>query len=570
MILHALKEYYDRKAADADAGIAPPGWEWKEIAYVVVLTPAGKLERLECTYEGSGKARRAKAFLVPKGVKKTSGIASNLLWDTPEYALGVVSKGKPERVPEQHASFIRRIGTLAVEDDEGIKALLAFLNDAGKVEALSGEGDFWRELQESGANLTFRLSGDPFILAGRPRVKAAIQAASTQTGEEKGICLVTGESDSIARMHSSIKGVWGAQTSGANIVSFNLSAFESFGKKQGNNAPVGQTAEFAYTTALNRLLDKDSTQRLQVGDASTVFWASKNTTFEAEFGAFFSEPPKDDPDRNVRAVAALLTSVHTGVYAITDKETRFYVLGLAPNAARIAIRFWHVGTVPEMASRFAQHFEDLEIVHGPKEPPVLSLFRLLVSIAAQGKADNIPPNLAGETMRSVLDGRPYPATLLQGAIRRLRADHEVTYPRAALIKATLNRSQRLTSDNPEKELQPMLDLDNQNIGYRLGRLFATLEKIQAEAQGSLNATIRDRFYGAASGTPATVFGTLLRLKNHHLAKLETGRRVNMERLLCEIMTGISDFPAHLSLADQGRFAIGYYHQTQAFYTKKAE
>ena len=569
MILQALKEYYDRKAADPESRIAPIGWEWKEIPYVAVLSPEGKLVQLECTYEGSGKARRGKRFLVPQSVKRANGIASNLLWDNPEYALGIVLKGKADRVPQQHAAFKKAIKELKGPSDSGIHAVITFLEDATKLEQLATQGETWTALQDPAVNLTFRLAGDATPIPNRTNVARAVESRAEAEGKDNTTCLITGEKDLLAVTHPAIKGVWDAQTAGANIISFNLKAFESFGKEQGGNAPVGKTAAFAYTTALNNLLGRDSSQRLQVGDASTVFWASKETKLEQELPSLFSEPPKDDPDRNTRAVADLLNSVKTGAYALTDKKTRFYVLGLSPNAARISVRFWHIGTVPEMAARFAQHFEDLEMAHGPKDSSTLSLFRLLVSTAANGKSDNIPPNLAGDTMRAILEGTPYPASLLQSTIRRIRAEHEITYARVSLIKSSLNRSQRLNPTS-EKPLLPMLDLENNNIGYRLGRLFAALEKIQGEAQNSLNATIRDRFYGAASGTPVTVFGNLMRLKNHHLAKLETRRRIHFERLLGEIMEAVLDFPAHLALADQGRFAIGYYHQMQAFFTKKTE
>lgn len=390
---------------------------------------------------------------------------------------------------------------------------------------------------------------------------------------EKSVCLVTGERDEVERLHPAIKGVWGAQTSGANIVSFNQPSFCSYAKEQGANSPVGKNAAFAYTTALNHLLGKDSRQRIQVGDASTVFWSSRETAFEAEVADFFGEPPKDDPDRGTRAVAALFKSVESGALAAKAGDVKFYVLGLAPNSSRIAVRFWIVDTVPNMAERFCRHFEDLKIIHGPRDPETLSLFRLLVSTAAQGKAENIPPNLAGDTMRAILTGLPYPQTLLQAAIRRIRADHDVSYPRAALIKACLNRSMRFNNATYTEEMKVSLDPNNMNVGYRLGRLFATLEKIQSDTNPGINATIRDRFYGAASSTPVTVFGNLLRLANHHLSKLEKekpGLAVVRKQLLGEVMGGIQDFPAHLALEDQGRFAVGYYHQMQDFFTSKSE
>ncbi len=283
---------------------------------------------------------------------------------------------------------------------------------------------------------------------------------------------------------------------------------------------------------------------------------------EELFPGLFSEPFKDNPDLGTAAVATLLKAPKTGAGSFEDDDTRFYVLGLAPNAARIAVRFWHVKTVGELAVNIRRHFDDLRIVHAPHEPETLSLFRLLVATAMLGKSENIPPNLGGDVMRSVIEGLPYPQTLLSGAIRRIRAEQEITYPRAAIIKACINRQ------SGKEELKVALDENNTNTAYRLGRLFAVLERIQERANPGINATIRDRYYGAASGTPVTVFSTLLKLKNHHLAKLENkGEAINYEKLLGQIIDGVIDFPAQLALQDQGRFAIGYYHQRQAFFTK---
>lgn len=574
MILQALKEYYDRKAADPESQMAPPGFEWKEIPFVIVLKPDGVPVSLSPTYEGEGKKRRAKRFLVPQAVKKTSGIAANLLWDNPEYVLGIVLKSRPERVVEQHAAFKQRIDDLGNFADDGLSAVKNFLERNNKEKLLQCFGDVWSQLQKEGGNVTFHLAGDAVIILERPDIKSAIAEVSAVHDEDnRSICLVTGQNEIIERLHTAIKGVYGAQTSGANIVSFNLNAFKSFGKDQGANAPVGKTAAVAYTKALNHLLAKDSMQRMQVGDASTVFWAEKANDIEQQIADFFGEPPKDDPDRGVRAVESLFKSIESGVFLTDENEkNRFYVLGLSPNASRIAIRFWIVDTVAGMAEKIKLHFDDLRIVHGPRDKDIFSLFRLLVSTAAQGKADNITPNLAGDTIRSILEGLPYPKTLLSAAVRRNRAEQEVTYCRAALIKACINRSTRFKNTSIKEELKMSLDENNTNIGYRLGRLFATLEKIQQEANPGINTTIRDRFYGAASGTPVAVFGNLMRLKNHHLAKLESaGRRVFFEKRLGQIIDGVEAkiaFPTHLSLEDQGRFAIGYYHQMQDFFTKK--
>ena len=517
MILQALYDYYERKSADPEAYMAPPGFEWKEIPFVIEIDTQGNPVQIEDTREGDGKKKRAKPFLVPKGEKKTSGVVANLLWDNAEYVLGVDTKGKPERVAEQHQAFIQKIELLltSTQTDDGLRSVLTFLK---RVNAVSlSKYAVWADITETNPNLTFRLHGDLDLICQRPVVAESIKAsqATESTGE---FCLVTGNTDEIERLHAAVKGVWGAQTSGANIVSFNLDAFNSYGKTQGGNAPVGKRVAFSYTTALNYLLRKGSPQRLQVGDASVVFWADRPTGLETGIVNIFGEPPKDDPDRNVKAVTSLYKAIDQGLLENNDGRAKFFTLGLSPNAARIAIRFWHHSTVAEMAGRIKGHFDDLAIERSPRDPPHLSLFRLLVSVATQGKADNITPNLGGDLMRSILTGLPYPHTLLSAAVRRIRAEHQVTYSRAALIKACINRAARYSYHTIKEELPMSLDEANINVGYRLGRLFAVLEKIQEEANPGINATIRDRYYGAASSRPVTVFSTLLKLKNHHLSK----------------------------------------------------
>ena len=572
MILQALKEYYDRKSLDTESQIAPFGFEWKEIPFIIVLKTDGNPVGINLTYEGEGKKRRAKKFLIPQAVKKASGIASNLLWDNPEYALGVVLKSKRTRVVEQHKAFKEKIDNLGDLKEEGLIAVKSFLRIENKEQILQSFGQAWQQLVDEAGNVTFKLAGDSCIIPERPKIRSAISDLAASNDQNKNsICLVTGLSEKFERLHPVIKGVYGAQSSGANIVSFNLDAFKSFGKAQGANAPIGEKSVFAYTTALNHLLSKDSSQRMLVGDSSTVFWAEKDSALEQQIPDLFGEPPKDDPDRGVKAVESLYKAIENGLYIIDGSdEKHFYVLGLSPNASRISVRFWIIDTVSGMAQKISQHFRDVSIVHSTRDKDVLSLFRILVSTAVLGKSDNISPNLAGETMRAILQGLPYPNTLLQAAIRRIRAEHEVTYPRAALIKACINRSTRFKNPHIKEELNMSLDENNTNIGYRLGRLFATLEKIQQEANPGINATIRDRFYGAASGTPSTVFGNLMRLKNHHLSKLENkGRKIFFEKLLSQIIDGVeaeTSFPSHLPIDDQGRFAVGYYHQMQKFFS----
>ena len=581
MILKALCDYYERKTGDPDVHMAPSGFEWKEIPFVIEIDVQGNPVQIEDTYGDEGKRKRAKAFLVPQGAKKSVNIAANLLWGTGEYVLGIPDQKKladqqskrkkaqyRDRLEEMRKAFVDKIRGLSesVHDDPAIRAVVKFC-ERSPCEALEKWKEVWEQIRMTNPNMTFRLHGDIDLVCQRQKVREYINAdqAMDSTGE---LCLVTGEMDEIERLHAAIKGVWGAQTSGANIVSFNLDAFNSYGKTQGANSPVGKRVAFSYTTALNYLLRKDSPQRLQVGDASVVFWADRHAELETLTRDIFGEPPKDDPDRNVRAVTSLYRAIDQGLLKNDDGKAKFFALGLSPNAARIAIRFWHYGTVAEMAGRIKRHFDDLAIERSPHDSPYLSLFRLLVAVATQGKADNIPPNLGGEVMRSILADLPYPQTLLSAAVRRIRAEHEVTYPRAALIKACINRATHYSNLAVKEEISMSLDEANTNVGYQLGRLFAVLEKIQEEANPGINATIRDRYYGAASSTPVTVFSTLLKLKNHHLSKLENrGRAVNLEKRIGAIMDGIDDFPAQLILENQGRFAIGYYHQRQDFFKK---
>ena len=532
MILQALYAYYQRKAAnDADA-VAPEGFEYKEIPFIIVIGRNGNFIDLQDTREKDGKGKlRAKTFLVPHNAGKTSGIKANLLWDNSEYVFGISLRGEEqEKITKRHQAFIDLLNKVFGVNpaDEGLAAIHAFLRDEHQKDKLIGH-PVWKDVESlKTGNFTFRLDGDIEIIAERSAVQNLIAANAAQNGsEKKGLCLVTGENEPIARLHPAIKGVRDAQTSGAYIVSFNERAYESYSytNLQGLNAPVGKSVAFAYTTALNILLGRDSRQRIQVGDASTVFWAEKDNPLEDALADFFNEAPKDDPDRGTEAVKALYSAPWAGNAPTESGDTKFYILGLAPNASRIAVRFWHVGTVAEIASNIRQHFEDMKICHADFQKPYLSLFRLLSSIAVREKGENVPPNLAGDTMKAILSGTSYPVTLLQAAVRRNRAAQNVSYSRAALTKACLNRANRYYNKD-ERELTMALDPDNMNIGYNLGRLFAVLEKVQEEANPGLNATIRDRYYGAASATPVAVFSTLMKLKNHHLSKLENRGRAH--------------------------------------------
>jgi CRISPR-associated protein Csd1 len=595
MILHALHDYYQRRQADPDPARRLPafGREHKEIGFILELDTEGGLVAISDVRTLDDKKRKVGTrHLVPKGVKKTSGVAANLLWDNAEYVLQVpdakklaaaTEKGKADdymaRLVEMKAAFKARVQALPapVLADAGIQAVLAFLS--GDTVTAAGRFEAFAELASSNAVLSFRLVGDEALVCQRPAVSPfLVEADDDADGEapadsSTAPCLITGQQAPVARLHTAIKGVWGAQSSGANIVSFNLDAFNSFGKAQGANAPVSQAAAFAYTTALNALLVKGSNQRLQVGDSSTVFWAQRPDPVEDWLAEIIGG---DDPDAHVQQVKALFEAVHRGGFDGGRGENRFYMLGLAPNAARIAIRFWHQAPLADLAQQIVAWFDDLRIARAPHDPEFPSLFRLLSAIALQGKADNIPPKLAGDIARAILTGGPFPVTWLNAAVQRCRAEQQVTHLRAAGLKACLNRSIR-AQRSPEEEFTAMLDVANPSPAYRLGRLFAVLEKIQEESSGGrLNSTIRDRYYGAASSTPASVLPLLLKLKNHHVGKLDERGRAMLYRAfqdhqpddyIGQILWGLGDVPRQLGLPEQGRFALGYYHQRQAFFTK---
>jgi CRISPR-associated protein Csd1 len=418
--------------------------------------------------------------------------------------------------------------------------------------------------------MSFRLNTDLKPVPCREAVKKYVietlsrdDETSDTVDEIQGICGVTGEEGQIVRIHGETR--LGKDAKSLVGIQRN-SGYDSYGKEQGYNAPVIKSTEFAYVTALNTLLK--SSQKIRIGNITTVFWSERKTEFENDFLSFFNEPEKDNPDAGNRKIKALYNSISDGSYMEDESETRFYILGLSPNSARIAVRIWDVKKVKELATNIKQYFDDFAIIKPPKEPEYYSLWRILVNISTQDENDNIPPNLTAEFMQSIINGTPFPTNLLQAALRRIRSDvkNRVKPVRAAVIKGYLNRYYRFHPSPLYEEVTMKLNTDHKSVGYQLGRLFAVLEKIQEEANPGLNATIRERYYSAACGNPITVFPILMKLKNHHLAKMDNkGRVVNLEKLLGEIFVKLDDFPTHLALHEQGLFAVGYYHQRQNFY-----
>ncbi|UOP05527.1 type I-C CRISPR-associated protein Cas8c/Csd1 [Conchiformibius kuhniae] len=574
MILHALAQYYQRKAA-AGGDVAPEGFEQKEIPFVIVLNKQGCFIQLEDTRELQGKKKIGRSFLVPKSLVRSgvkSHTVSNLLWDHYGYVLAYAGDKGQEQADKQHASFNAKVRELqqALPNDAGIAAVAAFLaSDTEKQKVI--QSDNWAECAKiKGCNLSFRLVDEASALVCQSKALQTylLQQEENQENKHYGICLVTGERTQIANLHTDIKGV--NKTPKSPLVSANQKSFESYGKEQGWVFPVGEKAMFEYTTALNTLLASDN--RFRVGEVTAVCWGVKATPLETRLPVILNGGGKDNPDAHIDAVKALYKSLYNGQYQDSDGKDKFYLLGLSPNAARIVVRFWHETTVAELSENLAQWYEDLKMVRGAHSdyPEFMPLMRLLCNLVFEGKAENLPPDLVAQVTQSALDNRPLPISLLQTALRRNRAEQKVTYGRACLLKAYLNRAVRSGSLKNIKELDMSLDRERSDIGYVLGRLFAVLEKTQSEANPNLNATISDRYFGAASSTPVAVFGTLMRLSNHHLSKLEyAGRAAHLKWEIQQIINHCRQFPGHLNLEQQGLFAIGYYHETQFLFTKDA-
>ena len=581
MILQALNGYYDRLAARGQ--IPPFGYSREKISFAIVLSEAGKLVDVMPLPGLSKRKFRPRLKEVPRPVKRTSGIKPNFLWDKTAYALGYKNdKDTHSPIPSdiEHSAFKEfHQKLLGHTGDRGLKAVLSFLNTWDP----TAYSDLTHAQQMLDSNIVFKLDDEQAFVHERAAARALWKRClqDSQSSSRKTMCLVTGAELPRARLHDPIKGVNGAQSSGAHIVSFNKDSFSSLKKKQGANAPVSEKAAFGYTAALNKLLAYDSRQKLQIGDATTVFWAeasgSERDAEEAEYlvGHMLSPPTKTDEEETAK-VADRLQMIAQGlpladVAPEIDPDTKFYVLGLAPNASRLSVRFWHASSVGGIFEQIANHWRDMYLIPSNFKTP--SLWHLLRETAVGQKAENISPTLGGALMRSILTGMHYPRPLLSAIITRFRSDGEIRPLRIAIVKACIRRAERLI--NPDQEdILMSLDPSSTNVAYVLGRLFAAYAYAE-RSYSNPNATIRDKYMGAASANPRRVFPVLMRGYEHNRAALmkskeKVGAGVRADRAVGEIierLSGHRDLPATLSLEDQGRFFVGYYHQEQAFYAK---
>jgi CRISPR-associated protein Csd1 len=609
MILSSLSDLYHRLLANPDPvsglpRVPPYGFTDENISFCLVLSSKGELVDVADLRKTQDKKTVAKRLSVPRPEKRTSGVKPNFLWDKTAYVLGIEGNKDKKAAKETpclpaektHESFKHyHLEKLKNESDAGLQALRTFLKN-WQPEQFT-KAPFTLDMVD--ANVVFKLDGELGYIHERSAAQSlwlSILQPDEASNTQPSTCLVTGAIGPTARLHPSIKGgflsLYGGQSSGCSIVSFNKEhpAFSSLGKEQGDNAPVSEQAAFAYTTALNYLLRRENEQCISIGDSSTVFWAQAKEA-QAEqaavhfFSAFMSPPSDDGQTKKLKfslgkiAQGRPLQEIAPGL----DPGTRFFVLGLAPNAARLSIRYWLNTSMGELGAHLSEHWQDLQIKPmswQTEKPP--SIQKLLLEVVplrkkdgrydyASRKFDDIPPQLAGELLRSILTGQRYPQQLLTQLVQRMRADGDINGLRIALVKAVLHRDHR--KDFLKEEIPMSLDLENAPVAYRLGCLFAVLERAQSEAIPGANATIVDRYYGTASSVPYSVFPRLIAGFQNHISKIrkdKPGFAVNLGKQIGEILEKLpSSFPNQLSIEQQGQFAVGYYHQRQSFFAKKS-
>lgn len=570
MILQALTAYYEDLARSGK--IARQGWGKSRISYALELGEGGEVRRvipLE-TADEKGKPKPREMEL-PAPVKRTVGVASNFLWDNGSYLLGHAKDAAKDSRAEKCFAAAKELhlSLLSGSQDPFAQAICRFFENydpaLGSTDpVLAGE---WENLI-SGCNLTFAY-GDQYPGDNEALAHAWESHYGQDAEGEKLRCLITGEPAVPEKTHPAIKRLYGAQSSGAALVSFNAPAFCSYGREQNENAPVGQYGAFAYTAALNYLLS-DRRHYRRIGGDTYVFWAEgAEEQYEDAFGAFLDGGSEKVKDEDLASVMDALAGKKLCQWENLplNPENRFYVLGLAPNAARISVRFFLQDTFGVFAQRLKAHYDRLEIIRPSFDTRTqLPLRLLLQETVNQQSRDKTPsPQMAADTLRAILTGGRYPATLFQQTMLRIRAEHDITRGKAAIIKAYLLRND--TQQNRMEALTVKLNDDCNYLPYVLGRLFSVLEDIQQQANPGINTTIKDRYFSSASATPAVVFPVLLNLAEKHQKKLSAGQKVYNSKRLQDLLGRIREsYPTHLTLSDQGIFQLGYYHETQKRYS----
>lgn len=578
MILQALVSYYETLAARGE--LPQPGWAPVKVSYVLNLDDQGDITTVVCIKEevtrGKKKALVPQTIQLPAPVKRTVGVTANFLCDNSSYILGADKKGKPKRSLECFQACKTLHETLLVSVEEpAARALLSFF-DHWQPEKLTEHPAFAHQDMEdllASANLIFRYRGR--YLHEIPAIRQAWQDYYNNSQDSQQFpCLVTGKLAPVAQLHPSIKGIYGAQSSGASLVSFNAPAFCSYDREQGLNAPTSQYAAFAYGAALNYLI---ATQNTRVGDVTLLFWAESGEEAYADALKRFGFGGGDEDDQyKEEDLKGLMESLAEGADVEwdgtrIDPNMTFYILGISPNAARLSVRFFLRNSFGQFIRSVKAHYDRLEIVRPSFDPfDNIPVWRMLKETVNPNSREKKPAaDMAGDTLRTILTNTPYPATLLNGVTLRIRADREMNRTRAAILKAYYLKNRNPFV--PEEVLTVSLNQDSNHEAYVLGRLFSVLEAIQSDANPGINATIRDKYFSSASATPGVVFPTLVNLAQKHLRKLDEGKKIFYDKQLTELMSKLGEtYPNRMNLSQQGAFQLGYYHQTQYRFTKKED
>lgn len=582
MILQALTQYYEDLLRLGK--INRPGWSKQKVSYSLLLSEEGELLQLlrlqQEIQHGNKTVLGPQEMWVPSPVKRSSGIRPNFLCDTSSYLLGVDGKGKADRSIDCFAaSKALHLQLLKEVDSPVARAIVRFFEHWDPSQAASHPAlqEDWEELLKGG-NLTFSL--DKLFAAQDPAIADAWTRHYEDSSDdaEPIRCLVTGQTGTLARLHPSIKGVAGAQSSGASLVSFNAPAFCSFEHEQGANAPVSDYAAFAYTTALNTLL-ADRNRVSRVGDTTILCWAAggESAYQDCFLMSIFDDSYTENDILNTLHHLSKGESIQWDDTRLSP-DTRFYVLGLAPNAARLSVRFFWQNSFGALARNLERHYQRLEIIRPSFDKfPTLPIWRLVLETVRKappgGRAPEPHPRLAGDLLLAVLNDTLYPATLLNGVELRIRAERSVSRGQAAILKAYYTKYlEQFQPDSPMKEaLTVELNEQTNYLPYVLGRLFAVLEGLQKKANPDINTTIKDRYFNSASATPAIVFPRLINLAEKHLKKLDKSLATYYSNMIGELENRIDQtLPTRMSLQDQSTFQTGYYHQTQNRYTPKAK
>lgn len=575
MILQALVKHYEDLLAKGE--ISKPGWGNVKVSFGLNLDKDGNIIDLLPLKVPNDKGKLIPRDMeVPQPVKRSMGVSPNFLCDNASYVLGVDEKGKPERTEQCFQAFCSlHRELLEGAESEAAKAVLEFLQkwQSEKVWESSYMERNRKDLL-GGANILFYYEGKP-VTEDREIQDCWQQHYDSAEAGQDGVCMVTGQMDKIETLHPVIKGIYGAQAMGTSLVSYNAPAFCSYGKEQGGNASVGKYAAFAYGTALNHLLN-DREHVKSVGDTTVVCWAEGGDAVYQDVGVAAMFGGNDDGTITNGELKDILEKVSKGAPVGLDEQEldtsrHFYILGLAPNAARLSVRFFWQDSFGNILKNIAAHYERLEIVKPSYDKTeILSAWRLLYETVNKNSKDKAPSSqMAADTLKAILTGGAYPASLLNGVMLRIRAEKEVTRGRAAILKAYYLRNPNLNC--PKEVLQMGLKEESTNVPYTLGRLFAVLEHIQQEANPGINATIKDKYFNSAASTPAHIFPLLLNLAQKHLRKLNEGSKISFNKQLQSIMENLGEaYPNRMTLPEQGSFYLGYYHQTQKRYQKKEE